>query len=79
MFYLLYLLDPEQSGNYLETIYNNWKKADKDNSNQGGIIISAANRVYGYAGMHLYRCWQCRRVLLKPLQCGKCKSVVYCR
>lgn len=29
-------------------------------------------------GLHLYRCWCCKRPLLKPLQCAVCKSVVYC-
>jgi hypothetical protein len=29
-------------------------------------------------GLHLYRCWNCRKVLLKPLQCARCRSVVYC-
>jgi hypothetical protein len=29
-------------------------------------------------GLHLYRCWVCRRVLLKPLQCAQCLSVTYC-
>eukprot|EP01112_Ceratiomyxa_fruticulosa_P011072 TRINITY_DN2979_c0_g1_i1.p1 TRINITY_DN2979_c0_g1~~TRINITY_DN2979_c0_g1_i1.p1 ORF type:complete len:684 (+),score=109.95 TRINITY_DN2979_c0_g1_i1:105-2156(+) len=29
-------------------------------------------------GLHLYRCWQCQRILLKPLECSACKSVVYC-
>lgn len=76
----IYILESELAGNYLDSTYNNWKKTSKKNeqSSNGAIIISAANTVYGYTGMHLYRCWQCRRVLLKPLQCGKCKSVAYC-
>jgi hypothetical protein len=32
----------------------------------------------GAVGLHLYRCWQCKRVLLKPLQCANCMLVAYC-
>ncbi len=31
-----------------------------------------------FYGLHLYRCWYCKRVLLKPLQCGQCQSIAYC-
>jgi hypothetical protein len=30
-----------------------------------------------YCGFHLYRCFMCRRVLLKPLLCSRCQTVVY--
>ena len=88
IFLLLFLLwsddgviDPEQDGNLLETIYMNWKKTSMKNANltQEALVVWAIGRVYGYTGLHLYRCWQCNRVLLKPLQCGQCKSVAYCR
>eukprot|EP01103_Thecamoeba_quadrilineata_P013691 TRINITY_DN3875_c0_g1_i4.p1 TRINITY_DN3875_c0_g1~~TRINITY_DN3875_c0_g1_i4.p1 ORF type:complete len:321 (-),score=55.65 TRINITY_DN3875_c0_g1_i4:117-1079(-) len=31
-----------------------------------------------FEGLQLYRCWSCNSILLKPLQCGRCKSVAYC-
>jgi len=31
-----------------------------------------------YCGFHLYRCWACKRPLLKPLGCSRCLTVVYC-
>eukprot|EP01105_Mastigella_eilhardi_P002552 TRINITY_DN1318_c0_g1_i2.p1 TRINITY_DN1318_c0_g1~~TRINITY_DN1318_c0_g1_i2.p1 ORF type:complete len:324 (-),score=74.86 TRINITY_DN1318_c0_g1_i2:170-1141(-) len=31
-----------------------------------------------FAGFHLYRCWQCHMVLLKPLRCHSCMAAVYC-
>ena len=31
-----------------------------------------------FSGLHLYRCVSCKRILLKPLQCSRCKTVVYC-
>ena len=75
------LADPDSDSNQLELVYNKWKKrSQKDpKTNQNAVVVWAAGRVYGYVGMHLYRCWQCQRILLKPLQCSRCKSVVYCR
>merc|ERR1712137_140507 len=70
----------EQKINSLEQIYNTRKvrkgscEADRTNT----IVSSCLGAVCRFMGMHLYRCWQCKRTLLKPLQCGKCKSVVYC-
>ena len=29
-------------------------------------------------GIHLYRCWNCKVALLKPLQCGSCLTAAYC-
>jgi hypothetical protein len=29
-------------------------------------------------GLHLYRCCQCRVVLIRPLLCAQCRSVIYC-
>ena len=29
-------------------------------------------------GMHLYRCFQCKQTLLRPLVCGRCMGAAYC-
>ncbi|ELR23589.1 MYND finger domain containing protein [Acanthamoeba castellanii str. Neff] len=39
---------------------------------------SGSGNIDAFFGMHLYRCWNCKRTLLKPLQCSRCQSVVYC-
>lgn len=31
-----------------------------------------------YQCLHLYKCWNCKLSLMKPLICGYCKSVSYC-
>lgn len=44
------------------------------------VTDSKANEalVQRFYGLHLYRCWYCKRTLLKPLQCAQCQSIAYC-
>jgi len=48
------------------------------NGEEAGLGSSGSGNIDAFFGMHLYRCWGCRRILLKPLQCSQCQSVVYC-
>ena len=41
-------------------------------------LVSGNGNIDAFFGMHLYRCWMCKRTLLKPLQCSRCQCVVYC-
>jgi len=55
------------------------KSLRKEKVNEGMEIMKYhKTTVEIFCGLHLYRCWGCKRVLLKPLQCAKCKAVVYC-
>ena len=58
------------------------KSGKKDKQVGEGQVLPAKypnkNTAELFCGLHLYRCWACKRVLLKPLLCSKCKSVVYC-
>ncbi len=58
------------------------KKGDKSSSvnttEQLPLLKASSGPLDRYCGLHLYRCGLCKRNLLKPLQCSRCRSVVYC-
>jgi len=64
----------------LETIYNNRKvnRKDKTPAKPQQVVVSGAKEVEELYGLHLYVCYNCKRVLIKPLQCGGCKCAAYC-
>lgn len=44
----------------------------------GSLCQGGRSSVVALAGLHLYRCFNCRVVLLKPLRCSGCMSAAYC-
>lgn len=68
--------------NTLESLYLKSKHFKKEKSslsfsyNQKSKIND--NEMERIIGFHLYLCWFCKRSLLKPLLCSRCKTVVYC-
>jgi len=64
----------------LEKIYRKDRKnTQNSNHNKNAYSLKGGSGgVEALFGMHLYRCWFCKRTLLKPLQCASCQRVVYC-
>lgn len=56
------------------------RREAKNSVSEGQDIVIAGSKRHcaRMEGLHLYRCWACKRTLLKPLQCSRCKSVCYC-
>eukprot|EP01114_Cavostelium_apophysatum_P024218 TRINITY_DN9419_c0_g1_i1.p1 TRINITY_DN9419_c0_g1~~TRINITY_DN9419_c0_g1_i1.p1 ORF type:complete len:545 (+),score=66.26 TRINITY_DN9419_c0_g1_i1:419-2053(+) len=50
---------------------------EKDGADSLQSSITSGN-FERYCGLHLYRCWNCKRPLLKPLLCSRCLGAVYC-
>jgi len=75
----------EKDSNSADIIYSKktQKKGDKssmgaNNDLQFPVCKATSGVIDRYTGLHLYRCGLCKRSLLKPLQCSRCRSIVYC-
>eukprot|EP01097_Dermamoeba_algensis_P008921 TRINITY_DN6139_c0_g1_i1.p1 TRINITY_DN6139_c0_g1~~TRINITY_DN6139_c0_g1_i1.p1 ORF type:complete len:605 (-),score=101.64 TRINITY_DN6139_c0_g1_i1:324-2138(-) len=54
------------------------KKNEKPEDLNGKQTITGTGDIESFYCLHLYKCWYCNQVLLKPLQCSGCLCVVYC-
>jgi len=76
-----YFINQIEDSNTLETVYaKKGVKKDKiaEVTSSTLLKVGSSGIVERFCGLHLYRCWFCKKPLLKPLQCGRCRSVVYC-
>ncbi|KAL6057154.1 MYND finger domain containing protein [Balamuthia mandrillaris] len=74
----IYAKDTRGKGGRGNSNMNGVGKKSGDSKSYGSLQGGSSGNIDAFFGMHLYRCWSCRRTLLKPLQCGRCKLVVYC-
>jgi len=71
----------KEVNDYMEKMYAKEQGKNKNqtkNTNENDNTAPGNGNIDAFFGMHLYRCWLCKKTLLKPLQCGHCQSVVYC-
>eukprot|EP01119_Soliformovum_irregulare_P025214 TRINITY_DN9277_c0_g1_i1.p1 TRINITY_DN9277_c0_g1~~TRINITY_DN9277_c0_g1_i1.p1 ORF type:complete len:607 (-),score=108.70 TRINITY_DN9277_c0_g1_i1:33-1853(-) len=71
-----FINDIEKDSSTMETL-----AARKNLKNvKGGELGNARGKVGVdiLCGLHLYHCTSCHKLLLRPLQCSRCKATVYC-
>jgi hypothetical protein len=76
-----WLVNVDSATTSLESIYNSRKGSRKFKATTAKpqpILLAGSTDTDSLVGLHLYVCFNCKRVLIKPLQCGGCKCAAYC-